>query len=659
MNIEIPIPTQHEVDQLLALYKAGHYSELESTAQQLVERFPLYGRAWKILGMALGVQSKNALSAMQKAAQFLPEDASVQNNLGNAWQDLGEFDAAAVSYQRAIEIEPHFAAAHNNMGNALKCLGRINDSLSCYRRALEIEPHYADAHYNLGNALQNLGQLEGAGECFRRALEIEPEFTDAHNIYGTVLLALGRLDAAQASFRRAVALNTEHAMAHNNLGSVLLDVGQFDAAQESFRRALELEPALMETHSNLLFAINCEAKHSSAFCLEKARIYGRIATQHAITPYSAWECNAAPKYLRVGVISGDLRNHPVGYALESLLEQLDTTRVALFAYTSNIPEDDALAMRIQPYFAAWKSIHGHSDAEVAHLIHADGIHILLDLSGHTAHNRLSAFAYKPAPVQVSWLGYFATTGLVEMDYLLTSEVAVPQTQQMHFTERVWYLPDIWLCFTPPESDLPVSVSPALTLGYPTFGCFQRLDKISSETLEVWSRILARLPKARLRIANKQLGSQETAAHFKQCLQQHAIDLSRVHLQGPAASREKYLARYAEVDIMLDTFPYPGVTTTCEALWMGVPTLSLAGDTLMSRQGAGMLVPAGLGEWVTNNKAEYVEKAIQLSGDLHKLATLRVSLRGQVLASPIFNAPRFARNFEAAMWRMWQAWRDKT
>ena len=257
-------------------------------------------------------------------------------------------------------------------------------------------------------------------------------------------------------------------------------------------------------------------------------------------------------------------------------------------------------------------------------------------------------------MQASWLGYFATTGVAEMDYLMTSEVAAPQAHRAHFTEDVWYLPDIWLCFTPPQQELPITLLPGCTNGYVTFACFQRLDKISNAALSAWGRILAVLPNARLRLANKQLGNQEVADEFKQRLQQHGIDAARVQLQGSAGSRTDYLMRYTEVDVMLDTFPYPGVTTTCEALWMGVPTLTLAGDTLLSRQGAGIVTPAGLSDWVAMNEEEYVTKAIQFASDLPKLAALRVGLRQQVLASPVFDSARFARNFEAALWGMWQA-----
>ena len=306
----------------------------------------------------------------------------------------------------------------------------------------------------------------------------------------------------------------------------------------------------------------------------------------------------------------------------------------------------------KPYFSAWRQLNHLNDEAAARLIHADGVHVLLDLSGHTAHNRLPVFAWQPAPIQASWLGYFATTGIKEMNYLLTSSVAVPEIHTAQFTERIWYLPDTWLCFTAPEVGLPVARLPALQNGHITFGCFQRLDKVGDTVLAVWAKILAAIPGARLYMACRQLGESQVRAQIVECFNEHGIDPARLTLRGSAASREDYLARYSEIDVVLDSFPYPGVTTTCESLWMGVPTLTLAGDTLLARQGAGVLVAAGLEDWVTTSIAEYIEKAVALAGELPKLATLRADLREQVSASPLFDAERFARNFEDALWDMW-------
>lgn len=713
-------PTQNAMDQLIALFNQGRYAELEGHAQSLLNRYPESGFAWKILGTALGIQGKSAVPALQKAAQFLPNDAETHYNLGLALQTLGQFDAAIASYRRALVLRPDDADAHSDLGNALQELGRheaavasyrralalnprlaeahnklgcalhdlgnprdaaasyrralalnprdveaynnlgfalqevgqLEDALTHYRQALALDPVYAVAHNNLGNVLQELGQLNSAVASFQRALELKPEYVVAHYNLGNALQELGQIDAALTSYQRALVLDPDSPKAHNNLGNVLKDLGQLDAALASYKRALAINREYAEVRGNLLFILNFTASHTTDICLEEARTYGRMVAKQVAARFTQWQCTAKPERLRVGLVSGDLRIHPVGHAIESLLEQIDPTQLELIAYPTSRKVDE-LTARIRPYFSYWKPIYGKNDADAAHLIHSDGVHILLDLSGHTAHNRLPLFAWKPAPLQASWLGYFATTGVAEISYLLTSEVAVPQTQHADFTENVWYLPDIWLCFTPPKLELPVTTLPALQNGFLTLGCFQRMDKISDAALGAWGRILTRLPKSRLRLACKQLGDAAVASRLMQRLQLNGINPTQVELQGAAGTREEYLARYAEVDIMLDTFPYPGVTTTCEALWMGVPTLTLAGNTLLSRQGAGILIPAGLRDWVATNEIEYVEKALQLTSNFTKLAELRAGLRAQVLASPVFDAPRFARNFEAALWALWR------
>jgi predicted O-linked N-acetylglucosamine transferase (SPINDLY family) len=402
----------------------------------------------------------------------------------------------------------------------------------------------------------------------------------------------------------------------------------------------------------LLFTLHYISSNTPSYYLEQASKYGQLVSGKVGAHFSAWQCSDQPERLRVGLVSGDFRTHPVSYFLEGLLAHIDPARVELIAYSTQ-PKEDQLTVRIRPHFSAWKPLYGLNDEAAAQLIHADGVHVLLDLSGHTKHNRLPVFAWKPAPVQASWLGYFATTGMAEMDYFLADEIGVPETQRGHFSETVWYLPDTRLCFTAPEVDLPVAPLPALKNGYLTFGCFQNLSKVGNEVLTVWGKILSAMPDAKLRWQCKQLGDQAVRAQFIERLRQHGIDPARVTLHG-SVTRAAYLAAHAEVDVMLDTFPYPGGTTTCEALWMGVPTLTVAGDTLLARQGASLLTAAGLGDWVTTGEEDYISQAAALANDLPKLATLRAGLRGQVRVSPLYDARRFARNFEEALWGMWQA-----
>ncbi len=650
-------PSQGEVDQLIALFNAKNYVELETQAQAMVTRYPTSGRAWKILGTALGVQGKNALPPLQKAVELLPDDAAIHNNLGNAWQDLHDYESAAACYRKALEIAPDFSVAYTNLGKALSNLGQVEEALINYQRALVLDPGNTDAYYNQGNALRSLGQFERAVSSYQQGLALDPADAQMHYNLGCVLEELYQPGKARDAYRQAISLNPNFVEAHNNLGNSLKEIAEFDAAVSCYRRALAIQPEHADAYSNLLFVLNYAVNSNPVSNREEARAYGRMVALKRRQSFTSWQCNGASEILRIGIVSGDLYNHPVGFFLESLVKNLDQTRFELFVYPT-VQKEDELTKRIKACLRAWQPLNGMSDEAAAQLIHDDGVHILLDLSGHTGYNRLPVFAWKPAPIQASWLGYFGTTGVAEIDYILADKTGVPTERQDQFTERVWYLPDTRLCFTPPTHDIPIAPLPVLSRGKIIFGCFQTLAKINDEVLAVWQQIMQTLPQATLRITNKQLQEPYVQERFKQRLLLKGIDPRRVELQG-ALTRAAYLAAHNEVDVILDTFPYPGGTTTCEALWMGVPTLTLAGNTLLARQGASVLHAAGLDDWIVDSHEAYIQNAVAYASDLPMLAALRAGLRTQVLASPLCDAPRFAKNFEEALGGMWRTWCEKS
>jgi predicted O-linked N-acetylglucosamine transferase (SPINDLY family) len=469
---------------------------------------------------------------------------------------------------------------------------------------------------------------------------------------GNFLKSHGQLKEAAIYFLHATKLHPEYVVAHGNLATTLIELGQIEAAVASFYQAVLVQPDFAAGHSNLLFVLNYTTIRGAEACLSEAKRYGAMVAKKAGSRFLAWKCERPVQRLRIGFVSADIINHPVGFFLDSLISQLDFSRIELVVYHNNLRADD-LTERIRPYCTQWREILGLDDQSVAELIHADGIHVLVDLSGHTSKNRLPVFAWKPAPVQVAWLGYFATTGVAEMDYLLADPMGVPENQQSNFTEEIWYLPETRLCFSPPSVDLPVAPSPSLLKGYITFGCVQNLAKISDDVLRVWGEIFKKLPNARLRLACKQLGDPTVATQLMERLELHGIAKTRITMHG-SVSRVAYLAAYAEVDILLDTFPYPGGTTTCEALWMGVPTLTLAGETLLARQGASLLTAAALPNWIAVSKTDYIEKATHFASNFSQLSALRSQLREQVRHSALYDAPRFARHFETALWAMWHA-----
>lgn len=573
---------------------------------------------------------------------------------GNAFLDNGRLDDAAVAYRQMIAIDPDRAEGHLNLGYVLREQKRYDGARHHLSEAARLEPTSPDAHYLLGTVLSAEGLLDEAICRFERSLALRPNFAEAHCDLGSALRAKHRLTAAEECHRRAIAIRPEFATAYSNLGLVLGEQGKLDDAIAANRRALSIEPGNAATFSNLLLALGTHPGCTPEQYAAEARQYGLHVMARA-RPYARWHTRPgvrATRPLRVGLVSGDLRTHPVGFFLENVCARLDSSRIALFAYATNAYEDD-LTARMKPHFAGWTPIVSMSDEAAARRIHDDGIDVLVDLAGHTADNRLPVFAWKPAPVQVSWLGYFASTGVPGLDYLLADRMSVQGSRPEHFSEKIWHLPETRLCFTAPTAGLliPPGPLPALSNGYVTFGCFQSLAKVQDAVLASWARIFAALPTARLRMQCRQLEDPVLRDDLLARLAHAGIAPARITLAGPE-SREDYLRAYAAVDILLDTFPYPGGTTTCEALWMGVPTLTLAGATLLARQGASMLACVGLGEWIAEDEGSYVRQAIARATDIGQLADLRSRLRGQVLASPLFDGDRFARHLEDALLGMW-------
>jgi protein O-GlcNAc transferase len=608
---------------------------------------------------------------------------------GNEFLAQGRLEDAAECYRQAVAANPDYAEGFLNLGFVLKEQKRYAEAEGYLKQATLINPKLEDAYYLLGAISQELGNLTGAIENYHKTLELKPGFEIAcrdlcHALFqsgknesakrvikkglslhpesaellcylGNLYVYENKLDKAITCYQKALLIQPDYVAAHSNMGKAFIEQGNIDKAMDSYRNALSHDLNSAEPNSCLLFAQSFHPNYSPAQYLEEAKRYGSKLLSQA-QPYTSWLAHSTEgdiQPLRVGLVSGDLRNHPVGFFLESILAHLNPARVELVAYPTQ-PQEDELTARVKSRFAAWSPIAGLSDEAAARKIHEDGVHILIDLAGHTSHNRLPVFAWKPAPVQVSWLGYFASTGVPGMDYLLADPVAVPDSHRDHFTETVWHLPDTRLCFTPPMSSdrLEPSPPPAVNNGFVTFGCFQNVSKISDSVLTLWGKIFQSLPQARLRLQSKQMDCPSARELLLQRLAQVGIAQQRVVI-GEKMPREDYLAAHADVDIILDTFPYPGGTTTCEALWMGVPTLTLAGETLLALQGASMLTCAGLEEWIASNEEDYMARALFHAADVNRLAQLRTGLRQQVLASPLFDAPRFARHLEEALQGIWQ------
>jgi predicted O-linked N-acetylglucosamine transferase (SPINDLY family) len=640
------------------LKEQGRLPEAEANYRQALKIKPDYTEACYNLGILLKEKESfpEAEAMFRRALKGRPDFAEAHNNLGFIFKEQGNLREAEACYRRAVGIKPTYAEAYYNLGVIFNGEGHLAEAEACYRRALEGRPGFAEAHFNLGVILMEQDCYAEAEACYRRAIAIKPDYFEAHTNLGIMLKEQGQLVGAETSYRRALEIKPDFAEAHNNLGDILKEQGRFPEAETSLLKALEIKPDYVLAQDNLLFALNFTASHSPQYCLEQAFQYGKTVEKKVGERFSSWQCATQPERLRVGLVSGDLREHSVSHFLESLLNQLDPVRVELFAYPTHNKVDE-LTARIKPYFNAWKPLAGLGDEAASRLIHADGVHILFDLSGHTALNRLPVFAWKPAPVQVSWLGFLGTTGLAEMDYVLGDPLAIPPEDEENFSEDVWRMPESFLCFTPPTPHVTIAPLPAIATGHVTFGSFNNLSKMGDAVVALWANVLKAAPHSRLFLKAMQLNGSRMRETTLQRFAAHGITANRLELEE-GSPRAEMLEDYNRVDIALDPFPYSGCTTSVEALWMGVPVLTLRGDKFISRTTESIVHNAGLPGWIAADHDSYVAKAVAYATDLEGLATLRIGLRQQVLASPLFDAPRFARNFEAALLGMWQRYQTR-
>lgn len=667
------------------LYDQGHFSEAKDCYERVLKIQPDFVAAHIGLGAvskALG-QLQDAEDSFKRAIEFGAE-FEAYSNLADLLHASDRLAEAEVCLRAAISAHPDSVDATVKMAVYLRTLGRVPESIPYFIQALSIDQSRKDVHVDLGLAKADQGLFSEAEVCYRRALELDPDYWLAYNNLGLALHRMERYQEAELAFDKAIALHPSEALLYSNLGLTLAALGQIKKAEASLKKAVEIFPEYVNAHinlctnyiaqgrleeaeyecfealkfdpasnkarSNLLFAMNYSGHHSAEYRLQQALEFNNVVTSKVVQAYTAWQSHPNSRRLRIGLMSGDLRQHPVAYFLENWVRNVDFSQFELTAYLTDIRED-AFTGRLKPNFAYWKSLVGLTDQAAAELIHDDGIDILLDLSGHTSGNRLQILAWKPAPIQVSWLGYFATTGMKCVDYFIADEVGVPAAHYAHFVEKIKYLPDTRLCFTAPHVAVDVSALPALTNGYITFASFQTLAKAGDDVLALWAEVMLALPDAKLRWQCKSFGDADVTADMIARFAKLGISADRLTLLC-SVSREAYFVAHHEVDVILDTFPYPGGTTTCEALWMGVPTLTLAGDSLIARQGASMLSAAGLADWVAETKVDYLNAALALCSDLSQLANLRAKLRAQVLASPLFDAERFAKNMEIALWEMW-------
>ena len=644
-------------DALLArlLHRNAMLEEAETFARRALANDPADGLTAARLGAILmdrGVLPE-AVEYFQAATAARPDLAELQNDLGNALAAADRIEEAEAALRKALSLNPNLAVIHNNLGNVLKRVGNPAAAISAYRNALELEPTYAEAENNLAITLQTMGDIAAALDHYKRAIELSPEFAAAHTHLGTALAAEGRLEEALAEHRQAIDLAPELADAHNNLGIVLKDRGALTEAAAAYRQALGLKPGDASIHSNLLLCLCGDPVQDEASLFREHR---RWAEQHegpsanVIADFDGIIADP-DRRLRVGCLSPDFYNHSVAYFVEGVLANHDRRHFQVTCYSDAATDDDMTA-RLRSSADAWRQTAAMSDAGLAARIRADRIDILFDLAGHTSDNRLSLFAQRVAPVQVTWIGYPATTGLSQMDYRLTDQRADPagESDRCH-SEELLRLPDSFLCYRPPP-DCP-AVAMDRPAGPVTFGSFNNLSKVTPAVIALWSRLLEAVPSSRLFLKARQLADAAVREELAGAFDRLGIAAERLQCHAWIQSRVDHLRLYSEVDIALDTFPYCGATTTCEALWMGVPVITLAGARHAGRVGVSLLSAAGLPNWIASGEDEYITIAASLVDDRPP----RKELRQQFAESALANAPRFTATYERVLRDVWRRWCD--
>jgi predicted O-linked N-acetylglucosamine transferase (SPINDLY family) len=609
------------------------------------------------LGIALQNQGGlvEAIAAYRQAIGLKPDFAEAYSNLGTALRDQGKLADSVAACRQAIGLKPNHADAHYNLGNALKDQGKLGEAIAAYRQAISLKPDYAEAHSNLGTALEDEGKLGEAIAAYRQAISLKPDYAEAHSNLGTALQAQVKFDEAIAAYRQAISLKPDYAEAYSNLGGLLQDQGRLGEAIAAFRQAISIKADYAEAFSNLLFCLNYDDQLTADQLFAAHREWNARFGRRALPPAACTNDRTAGRRLRIGYVSPDFRLHSVAYFVEPLLQGHDRQAVEIFCY-AEVLRPDMVTARLQERADHWLVTVGLSDDALAERIRADKIDILVDLAGHTSKNRLGVFARKPAPVQVTWLGYPNTTGLESIDYRLVDVVTDPIGEaDGRASESLLRLDGSFLCYNAMQDAPEPAASPSLATGTLTFGSFNNPTKISAATFDAWAMLLTRLPEARVLLKAKQLADSATRTLLLARFRERGVAAERIELAAQLPDPAEHLALYDRIDIALDPFPYNGTTTTCEALWMGVPVVTLRGDRHAGRVGASLLGELGLADLIADSVEDYVEIAVALAADPERLQDLRRTLRSRFAASQLCDGAGFARKIEAAFRAMWQKW----
>ncbi len=577
----------------------------------------------------------------------------ILNNLGIVKNALGDVAGAFDCYRRAIELKPDFFEPHNNLGNLLWKQGQLAAALERLQFALTLRNDVI-THCTIGSILTEIGRFEEATAAVQQVLQLKPEFADAYNGLGVALQYSCKFSAAIDAYQQSLLLKPDSTAAHINLANALTALHRFHEAEQHYREALRINPDHHTAANNFLMLLQYDPDFDAeALFFEHCKWGARLQEQVTLTSRHA--NNPEPlRKLRIGYVSPDFRKHSVAYFIEPILRHHDPQVVETFCY-AEVAHPDQVTQQLQHLAGNWRFTNGLSDEQVARTIHNDQIDILIDLAGHTASNRLGVFARKPAPIQVAYLGYGNTTGLDTIDYRISDSVADPVGEPVWYTEQMVRLLHGILCFSPPAEAPECTEPPMAKNGFMTFGSFNRRVKMNPQVIQLWSEILQRIPLSRLVLKDRSFVSDEIQARTRAEFLQQGIDPGRIELIPRAVSMSDHLQLYSRIDIALDPFPYGGSTTSCEALWMGVPVLTLRGNCYVSRMTSSLLTQIGLTGFIAESPDDYVRRAAAFDGKVDCLTNLRRDLRPILAESAICDGAGYTRELEEVYRQMWIRW----
>ena len=651
-NTDSNNPPQSQIELILKLFNSKKFAEVKKEINKQILKNPNSYILFNILGGVLSEEEQflQAVENYNKALKIKPDYAEAYNNLGIAFQKLNRVNEAISNYKKAINFKRDFSIAYNNLGNALLSTNKLQESLQNYKEAININSNYYQAYNGLGDVYRILGDKNNAIKNFEMATKIKPDYAEAYNNLGIILSDISNFDEALLCYQKALQIKPNDEKFHNNIGNLLSSLGKYDEATEAYNKAIKIAPNFAKAYSNLLLNLNYKLDFDLKLYLSIAKKFRLNCILKKTKVSFKYQYDPKPKKLKLGLISSDFGNHPGGFFSLGTIRELNKKNFEFIAY-SNADRNDDLSLSFRQLFSKWHSIENKKDDEVIKLILNDGIHILIDMQGHSANNRLPIFMHKAAPVQATW-HYQGSTGIPEIDYAIGNPYLMPQNEENHWVEKIFRLPKISQCFTPPAFDVQINDLPFIKNQFITFGSLNKLAKVNEDVIRLWSKILSSVLNSKLVLKTKNLDSKKVREDIINKFKKNNISSNQLILLGESTTRREVLKVYNNIDISLDTFPFQGYTTSCESVWMGVPVLTIKGNRLLFHSGECVNSNLKMFNWIAKDSSDYVSKAIEFSSNIKELSKIRKSLRSVALNSPLCDSKNFSVHFSKMLWEMW-------